>query len=99
MNRWKVVGWSAGRPSTGARHDGTAQRRRCPCRSVVFEMESIDPDVLKRLRARDAVPGQAGHLLYVHRQLELRSAWTAPLASISEGFTTALRGSPGGRFR
>lgn len=48
------------------------------------------------------VPGMqypAKLVTYVHRQLELRSAWTAPLASISEGFTTALLGSPGGRFR
>ena len=56
---------------------------------VVFEVESID-----RMYLNVYVPGlqyAAGLVAYVHRQLGLPVASTAPLASISDGFTTALR--------
>jgi len=56
---------------------------------VVFEVESID-----RMYLNVYVPGlqyPAGLVAYVHRQLGLPVASTAPLASVSEGFTTVLR--------
>ena len=56
---------------------------------VVFEVESID-----RMYLNVYVPGlqyAAGLVAYVHRQLGLPVASTAPLASISDVFTTALR--------
>ena len=77
-------GWPRGRP-----FDVLADH-------VVFGMESID-----RMSLNVYVPGlqyPARLVAYVHRQLEPRIASTAPLALISEGLTTALRGSPGDRF-
>jgi hypothetical protein len=56
---------------------------------VVFEVECID-----RMYLNVYVPGlqyPAGLVGFVHRQLGLPIASTAPLAPISEGFTTALR--------
>jgi hypothetical protein len=56
---------------------------------VVFEVECLD-----RMYLNVYVPGlqyAAGLVSYVHRQLGLPIASTAPLASISDGFTTALR--------
>jgi hypothetical protein len=56
---------------------------------VVFEVESID-----RMYLNVYVPGlqyAAGLVAYVHRQLGLLVASPAPLASISERFTAALR--------
>jgi hypothetical protein len=56
---------------------------------VVFEIECID-----RMYLNAYVPGlqyPAGLVAYVHRQLELPIASTAPLAKISEGFTAAMR--------
>jgi hypothetical protein len=56
---------------------------------VVFEVECID-----RMYLNVYVPGlqyPAGLVAYVHRQLGLPIASTAPLAMISDGFTTAMR--------
>src|SRR3954449_10629412 len=62
MNRSKrLVGLLAARP-TGARHDGSAQRRRCPDRSRGLRDRVHRPDVSERLRAGAAVRGRAGRL-------------------------------------
>jgi hypothetical protein len=56
---------------------------------VVFEVECID-----RMYLNVYVPGlqyAAGLVAYVHRQLGLPIASTAPMASISDGFTKAWR--------
>ncbi|MGH3569961.1 MAG: hypothetical protein ACRDRH_28910 [Pseudonocardia sp.] len=56
---------------------------------VVFEIECID-----RMYLDVYVPGlqyAAGLVAYVHRQLDLPIASTAPLGKISDGFTTAIR--------
>jgi hypothetical protein len=56
---------------------------------VVFEVECID-----RMYLNVYVPGlqyPAGLVAYVHRQLGLPIASTAPLAKISDGFSAAMR--------
>lgn len=56
---------------------------------VVFEVECID-----RMYLNVYVPGlqyPAGLVAFVHRQLGLPIASTAPLGKISDGFTTAIR--------
>src|SRR5947199_2543054 len=56
---------------------------------VVFEVECID-----RMYLNVYVPGlqyAAGLVAYVHRQLDLPIASTAPLGKISDGFSTAMR--------
>jgi hypothetical protein len=56
---------------------------------VLFEVECID-----RMYLNVYVPGlqyPAGLVAYVHRQLELPVASTAPLGKISDGFTAAIR--------
>ena len=56
---------------------------------VVFEVECID-----RMYLNVYVPGlqyPAGLVAFVHRQLGLPVASTAPLGTISDGFTTAIR--------
>jgi hypothetical protein len=55
---------------------------------VVFEVECID-----RMYLNVYVPGlqyPAGLVAYVHRQLELPIASTAPLGKISDGFSTGM---------
>jgi hypothetical protein len=89
MNRWKrLVGLLAARRPEPAM---TVARSVADVLTdhVVFEVESID-----RMYLNVYVPGlqyAAGLVAYVHRQLGLPVASTAPLASISERFTTALR--------
>ena len=56
---------------------------------VVFEVDCID-----RMYLNVYVPGlqyAAGLVGYVHRQLELPIASTAPLARITDAFSTAVR--------
>ena len=56
---------------------------------VVFEVECID-----RMYLNVYVPGlqyPAGLVAYVHRQLDLPIASTAPLGRISDGFSAAMR--------
>ena len=56
---------------------------------VVFEVECID-----RMYLNVYVPGlqyPAGLVAYVHRQLDLPIASTAPLGKISDGFSAAMR--------
>ncbi|MDQ3988159.1 MAG: hypothetical protein M3291_02985 [Actinomycetota bacterium] len=57
---------------------------------VVFEVECID-----RMYLNVYVPGlqyEGGLVAYVHRQLGLPIASTAPLGKISDGFSAAMRG-------
>jgi hypothetical protein len=56
---------------------------------VVFEVECIDRMYLNVFVPQLQYPG--GLVGFVHRQLGLPIASTAPLAAISEGFSTALR--------
>ena len=59
---------------------------------VVFDLECID-----RMYCNVYVPGlqyPAGLVAYVHRQLGLPIASTAPLAQITEGFARRCTASP-----
>jgi hypothetical protein len=56
---------------------------------VVFEVECIDRMYLNVYVPQLGYP--AGLVGFVHRQLGLPIASTAPLAPISEGFSTAVR--------
>src|SRR3954468_3268305 len=62
---------------------------------VVFEVECID-----RMYLNVYVPGlqyEAGLVAYVHQQLGLPIASTAPLAKVSDGFSAAMRRFAGDR--
>src|SRR5688572_27408634 len=73
---------------TGAHHDRSATCRRCPSPDTVFEVECMD-----RMYLNVYVPGlqyAAGLVAYVHRQLALPIASTAPLAKITDAFSAAV---------
>jgi hypothetical protein len=84
-------GWLACWPPVGPEPAMTVPRSVADVLTdhVVFEVECID-----RMYLNVYVPGlqyAAGLVAYVHRQLGLPIASTAPLAKVSDGFTTALR--------
>ncbi|MDN5918246.1 MAG: transposase [Pseudonocardia sp.] len=89
MNRIEAVGWPAGRPSDRSPAMTVARTVADVLTDhVVFEIECID-----RMYLNVYVPGlqyAAGLVAYVHRQLDLPIASTAPLGKISDGFTAAL---------
>ena len=66
----------------------SAHRRRCPHRSRGVRGGVHRPDVSQRLRAQ--LQYAAGLVAYVHRQLGLPIASTAPLAKITDAFSAAV---------
>src|SRR5882672_4825406 len=89
MNRMSRLVWPCGRPSD-RRPVMTLPRTVADVLAdhVVFEVECID-----RMYLNVYVPGlqyAAGLVAYVHRQLELPIASTAPLGKISDGFSAAM---------
>src|SRR3954471_16739371 len=84
-----AVGWPAGRPSDRSPVMTVARTVADVLTDhVVFEVECID-----RMYLNVYVPGlqyAAGLVAFVHRQLDLPIASTAPLGKISDGFSAAM---------
>ena len=72
MNRIERLVGRAGRPSTGASHDGSAQRRRCPRRSRGLRGGVDRPDVSQRVAAPAGLRRRGAGLLRRPPRLPLR---------------------------